>query len=463
MASNGVTAAERHAALARADGAGATRSWRRGCWCRRCRRRPPRFDGRLDYRLVLDGRRVLPRLARNGGACGGRRTERPAGAERARGLRAPDGPGDVRTARRRREPAAADARRQPAHPREAPARAEAAQHGGRPDDARHRPRGRRPRTRTSSTARCPTRSTRSGRAVTGSAIKYEIDGDETAPGGELVRARRRRRAIEIATEPPGGRAGRDRPHVALAPGSRSCSGDLTPNEAMQQGLVARRGPTFPVTLMGRWIERSEGRDDEELEREERQRRVQERRATWGSGVNGAGAGARAIRPSRRGGAPQRAAELLSYEELYALWERQNWRAHEIDFTVDKEQWLATPTESPARHDLVARRASTSARSASPPTWRRSCSPRRAARSRSSSPRSSWTRRGTLRSSTASWPRCSRSSRRTCAAGSREMEELMLPGLAPRVRRPAARHREADPGQRPTTSTCSSRASSPTTW
>jgi ribonucleoside-diphosphate reductase beta chain len=36
---------------------------------------------------------------------------------------------------------------------------------------------------------------------------------------------------------------------------------------------------------------------------------------------------------------------MSYEDLYALWERQNWRAHEIDFTVDKEQWLATPSIS----------------------------------------------------------------------------------------------------------------------
>ena len=36
---------------------------------------------------------------------------------------------------------------------------------------------------------------------------------------------------------------------------------------------------------------------------------------------------------------------MSYEDLYALWERQNWKAHEIDFTVDKEQWLATPSIS----------------------------------------------------------------------------------------------------------------------
>src|SRR5207247_2911281 len=39
------------------------------------------------------------------------------------------------------------------------------------------------------------------------------------------------------------------------------------------------------------------------------------------------------------------ADLLTYHELYALWERQNWKAHEIDFSVDKAQWLTTPTES----------------------------------------------------------------------------------------------------------------------
>jgi ribonucleoside-diphosphate reductase beta chain len=43
--------------------------------------------------------------------------------------------------------------------------------------------------------------------------------------------------------------------------------------------------------------------------------------------------------ARRGG------DLMSYGELYALWERQNWRAHEIDFSVDREQWLASPTEA----------------------------------------------------------------------------------------------------------------------
>jgi ribonucleoside-diphosphate reductase beta chain len=36
---------------------------------------------------------------------------------------------------------------------------------------------------------------------------------------------------------------------------------------------------------------------------------------------------------------------MGYEQLYALWERQNWRAHELDFSVDREHWLASPGEA----------------------------------------------------------------------------------------------------------------------
>lgn len=31
-------------------------------------------------------------------------------------------------------------------------------------------------------------------------------------------------------------------------------------------------------------------------------------------------------------------DRISYTDLYARWERGNWRATEIDFTVDREQW-----------------------------------------------------------------------------------------------------------------------------
>ncbi len=31
-------------------------------------------------------------------------------------------------------------------------------------------------------------------------------------------------------------------------------------------------------------------------------------------------------------------KLLTYEELYLLWERQQWQTQELDFSVDREQW-----------------------------------------------------------------------------------------------------------------------------
>jgi ribonucleoside-diphosphate reductase beta chain len=120
------------------------------------------------------------------------------------------------------------------------------------------------------------------------------------------------------------------------------SGELTPPDAMRLGKTEVEGKIPPVTLLGRWIDRAEGIDGPELEREERQRRQQaENAGSWGSKVtNGAssdsGDPAESKRP--RGG-------LMSYEQLYALWERQNWRAHELDFSVDREQWLVTPSEA----------------------------------------------------------------------------------------------------------------------
>ncbi len=133
---------------------------------------------------------------------------------------------------------------------------------------------------------------------------------------------------------------------------RLVRGEITPNDAMRAQLVRVEGKMFPVTILGRWIERSEGRDDRELEREQRQRQVQETRLTWGAGRNGAvpeGQGDPAqqgdsANGGRKKGSAAPGVALLSYEELYALWERQNWKAHEIDFTVDKQHWLATPSE-----------------------------------------------------------------------------------------------------------------------
>ncbi|MDX6605665.1 MAG: ribonucleoside-diphosphate reductase beta chain [Solirubrobacterales bacterium] len=124
---------------------------------------------------------------------------------------------------------------------------------------------------------------------------------------------------------------------------RMLSGELTPSDAMRLGYTEVEGSIFPVTRMGRWIDRAEGIDGPELDREVRQRRTQAQNAgSWGSKVTSNGASADAGDPAEskrpRGG-------LMSYEQLYALWERQNWRAHELDFSIDREHWLVSPSES----------------------------------------------------------------------------------------------------------------------
>jgi ribonucleoside-diphosphate reductase beta chain len=111
---------------------------------------------------------------------------------------------------------------------------------------------------------------------------------------------------------------------------RIVAGELSPNVAMRDQLTRVEGKLPPITLLGRWIDRAQGRDDAELAREERQRLVQANRVgTWGSHPEAAiGEGA-----------------LLGYGELYALWERQNWRVHELDFSEDREQWVNTPADA----------------------------------------------------------------------------------------------------------------------
>jgi ribonucleotide reductase beta subunit family protein with ferritin-like domain len=46
-----------------------------------------------------------------------------------------------------------------------------------------------------------------------------------------------------------------------------------------------------------------------------------------------------------------AVDQISYEDLYARWEHGNWRASEIDFTVDREQWQNTFSEIERRGAL----------------------------------------------------------------------------------------------------------------
>jgi ribonucleoside-diphosphate reductase beta chain len=109
---------------------------------------------------------------------------------------------------------------------------------------------------------------------------------------------------------------------------RMASGQLSPSLAMQNQLTSIDGQIHPVTVLGRWIARAQGADDAELKREAKQRKLQEERAgMYASGGDRDGDG------------------LLDYRQLYALWERQSWKASELDFSVDREQWVVTPREA----------------------------------------------------------------------------------------------------------------------
>ena len=129
--------------------------------------------------------------------------------------------------------------------------------------------------------------------------------------------------LEVSREaPPWGVAGTAR--VSGEGYQRLAAGRLTPTEAMQDRIIEVEGDIWPISLLGRWIDRGQGRDGPELDREERQRAVQERRA---------------------GGYEPTSGQLLDHRQLYALWERQNWKATELDFSRDREQWLTTTTHA----------------------------------------------------------------------------------------------------------------------
>ncbi len=104
------------------------------------------------------------------------------------------------------------------------------------------------------------------------------------------------------------------------------SGRISAAQAMQDQLTRVEGELPPITRLGRWIARSQGADDAELEREAAQRALLDSRGSIYS-------------PS------DDADSLLDYRQLYALWERQQWRSTELDFSVDREHWVVTPGQA----------------------------------------------------------------------------------------------------------------------
>jgi ribonucleoside-diphosphate reductase beta chain len=171
-------------------------------------------------------------------------------------------------------------------------------------------------------------------------VRYQVTGEG---GGEwYVRARDGER-LEVTREAPADGEVAGTARVSFDAYQQMAAGRVSPSNAMRTQLTIIEGQLHPVTVLGRWIERSQGGDVAELKREETQRRLQAGRARpyahdgTGPGQGDPGHGAEGT--ARDGHA------LLDYRQLYALWERQNWKAHEIDFTVDREHWVMTPSEA----------------------------------------------------------------------------------------------------------------------
>ena len=173
------------------------------------------------------------------------------------------------------------------------------------------------------------------------AVRYVVTGEG---GGTWYVGVRDGEALQVTSEPPEGREVAGTATVSFDAYQRMASGQVSPAQAMQNQLTTIEGEIHPITLLGRWIARAQGTDDAELKREKKQRKVQEQRANlyMNGGVGGPGQGDPGHDTE---GGVRDGGGLLDYRQLYALWERQNWRATELDFSVDKEQWVTTPREA----------------------------------------------------------------------------------------------------------------------
>jgi ribonucleoside-diphosphate reductase beta chain len=172
-------------------------------------------------------------------------------------------------------------------------------------------------------------------------VRYDVTG---TGGGSWSVSVRDGEPLQVSRELLDGRDVAGTATVSFDSYQRMASGQVSPSQAMQNQLTKIDGEIHPVTLLGRWIARAQGADDAELKREDKQRKLQQRRANLYAegGIGGPGQGDPghdAEGGARDGGG------LLDYRQLYALWERQNWKATELDFTVDKEQWVTTPRET----------------------------------------------------------------------------------------------------------------------
>jgi ribonucleoside-diphosphate reductase beta chain len=176
----------------------------------------------------------------------------------------------------------------------------------------------------------------SGHAFT---VRYDVSGE--GGGTWFIEARDGER-MRVTTEAPENGDVDATVRVAFETYQRMAAGDLSPAQAIQRQLTQVDGDLYAITLIGRWLDRAQGNDDAEMKREEKQRKLQSARAgMYSGGAVGPGQGD----PGHDDEAARDGQGLLDYRQLYALWERQNWKSHELDFGVDKEHWVATPREA----------------------------------------------------------------------------------------------------------------------
>ena len=84
----------------------------------------------------------------------------------------------------------------------------------------------------------------------------------------------RRAADPRDSEPANGRQPDAAVQVSPETFRKLVSRELSPTDAMRLQLTSIEGQIYPVTLLGRWIDRAQGRDDAELAREKEQRALQ---------------------------------------------------------------------------------------------------------------------------------------------------------------------------------------------
>src|SRR6476620_7656299 len=63
-------------------------------------------------------------------------------------------------------------------------------------------------------------------------------------------------------------------------------------------------------------------------------------------------------------------KLLTYEELYLLWERQQWQTQELDFSRDREDWHERIGEEERFQRMYGSPPSSSASRKWPRSWGR---------------------------------------------------------------------------------------------